>query len=445
MFTFLATALFPLRRNPVGDSVGSSPDAESRQRLPRLALVPAATATTPVMNSDPSPISKALVAMLKLLRVYVEPPLMMPPPPPALPASNVLLASVVERAVGLSNRVGTDMRGPFTVAALKGLRVDAVVRYEIWAHSPSEVGQAVENLITQLLNDRDELRSQGFLKIVLKATGPSENVFAEDAWRQSIEFDVLFEFPYVDSDGAESLIARIPIDFTGEFNETTLVVDEMARWDNESAPALHVRGPQRIGALSALAFIAGTQPTGTVTITRTFDGATGAATNHPTLASFVAAVAGDNPPERHADVTFVSLAKFLSGLASFKITDGSLIGMEADGVPQSVLTALGLEGTKGKEIGGEDEFVAFLETKIGAADTAAHKAVIMQHAATSTPVSMGDWDKNNLPDEYQSVQFRVTPSIQLAGVTDRLEITFQNANLDQTAILYLRVARGLPT
>jgi hypothetical protein len=69
----------------------------------------------------------------------------------------------------------------------------------------------------------------------------------------------------------------------------------------------------------------------------------------------------------------------------------------------------------------------------------------MQHAATSTPVSMGDWDKNNLPDEYQSVQFRVTPSIQLAGVTDRLEITFQNANLDQTAILYLRVARGLPT
>ena len=128
MFTFLATALFPLRRNPVADSGGSSPDAESQQRFPQLALVPPDTATPSVMSSDPSPISKALVAMLKLLRVYVEPPLMMPPPPPALPASNVLLASVVERTVGLNNRVGTDMRGPFSVAALKGLRVDAARR-----------------------------------------------------------------------------------------------------------------------------------------------------------------------------------------------------------------------------------------------------------------------------------------------------------------------------
>ena len=447
MFTLLATALSPLRRNPAGNLVGP-PEAEPERRASRLILLPAATAATaaiPIMNSDPSPISKALAAMLKLLKVYVEPPLMAPPPPPALPASNVLLASVIERAVGLSNRVGTDLRGPFSVAALKGLRVEAVVRYEIWEHSPTDVGAAVENLITQLLSDRDVLRTQGFLKVVLKSTGPSENVFAEDAWRQSVEFDVLFEFPYVDSDGAESLIARIPIDFTGEFNETTLVVDEMARWDNEAAPALHVRGPLRIGVLSALAFVAGTQPTGKVTITRTFDGATGAPTNHPTLASFVAAVAGESPLQNHADVTFVSPAKFLSALASFKITDDSLVGIEADGAPQTVLDALALEGTKNTEIGGEDEFVAFLETKIGAADTAAHKAIILKHSGTSKPFTMGDWDKNDIPDEYQSFQFRVTPSIQLAGVTDRLEITFENPKFDQLAILYLRAARGLTT
>jgi hypothetical protein len=300
-------------------------------------------------------------------------------------------------------------------------------------------------LIKHLLDDPEALRAEGFLHMALKSNGISENVFAEDAWRQNVEIEVLFEFPYVDSDGADSLIARIPIDFKGEFIESTLVVDEMARWDDEFAPALQLRGPLSIGALSALAFIPANQPTGTVNITRTFDGAAGPPTSHLTLPDFVADVSGETPANRHAEVTFGSLAQFLAALRSFKITDDALAGAEADGIPQPVLTALALEGTKDKEVGGEDAFVSFLETKIGVPDTAAHKVVIMKHAATSTPMTMGDWDEDDIPDEYQSVQFRVTPSIRLAGVTDRLEITYQNPEFDVVAILYLRAARGLPT
>jgi len=396
-------------------------------------------------NGGPSPISRALDAMLTVLKRFVQPPLMPLPPPPPLPPATVLLASVVERTVGLGSRVGTDLRGPFSVAAIKGLRVEGVVRFEVWGHTPSEVGQAVEDLIKHLLEDPEGLRASGFLRAALKSNGLSENIFAEDAWRQSVEFDVLFEFPYIDSDDADSIIARIPIDFIGEFNESTLVVDEMARWDNELAPALQLRGPLSIGALSTLAFIPANEPTGTVNITRTFDGAAGPPASHLTLPDFVADVSGETPVNRHAQVTFGSLAQFLAALRSFKITDDALAGMEADGIPQTVLTALALEGTKDKEVGGEDAFVAFLESKIGVPDTTAHKAVILKHAATSKPVAMGDWDENGIPDEYQSLQFRVKPSIKLAGVTDRFEITYQDPNFDNVAILYLRAASGLTT
>jgi hypothetical protein len=402
------------------------------------------------MNSDPTPLSRTLDAMLKVLAGYLVPPLLLPPPPPPLPAPSVLLASVVERSVGLGSRVGTDVRGPFSVAALKGLRVEAVVRFEIWAHAPVDVGLAIEDLIKHLLGDRELLRTQGFLRVALKSAGPSENVFAEEAWRQNVEFEVLFEFPYVDSDGAEGLIARIPIDMVGEFNESTTVVDEMARWDDETAQPLVLRGPLGIGALSALAFISGTSPSGTVRITRTFDGANGAPTNHPTLTSFVAAVGGNNPAQSHAQVTFASLKKFLAALASFKITDESLAGMKTDLVSTSVLDTL--LGIKDQEVGGEDEFVSLLEATIGPVDTAIFRSVILKRAATSTPVTMGDWDKNGIPDKYESLQFRVKPSIQLTLVTERFEIAYQDINfeeskmkLDKVAILYLRATRGLTT
>jgi len=435
----LASAQLPLRRNLIGDHV--EPEKfEDRPRVFPLTLVTPLLIAAPMMSS-PSPLSRTLDAMLNVLDDYIAPPFLAPPPG-SLPSHNVLLDSVVERTVGLGDRLGTDLRGPFSVAALKGLRVEAVVRYELWGETPADVGPPINDLIQNLLGDRDRLRAAGFLRIALKSTSPSENVFAEDAYRQNVQFEVLFEFPYVDADGAESLIARIPIDMIGEFNETTTVVDEMARWDNESTPTLAVRGPLSIGAFTALAFIPGPDPTGEVTLTRTFDGATGAPGTHSTLPSFVTAVAGNNPAERHAEVTFASLADFIAAIATFKITDGSLAKMGADPAPVTPAVLGLLEGIKDVEVAGESEFLLLVENEIGAVETTTHKSVILKHSAILEPILLGDWDLDGVADEYESVQFRISPSIQLTSVTDRLEIAFEHPELTEVAVVYLRASTG---
>src|SRR5215208_1498866 len=147
MFPFIASALLPLRR-----VVQQPSEPEVLPRVSPLTLVPPPAAIpVTLMNGNPTPLSRALQKMLDILKDFSVPPIIQPPPPPPLPPSNVLLASVIERTVGLGSRVGTDLRGPFSVAALKGLRVEALVRYEVWAHTPAEIAQAAEDLISRLL------------------------------------------------------------------------------------------------------------------------------------------------------------------------------------------------------------------------------------------------------------------------------------------------------
>jgi hypothetical protein len=253
--------------------------------------------------------------MLQFLEDRLPPPSPSPNPNPP-PAASLSLVSVVERPVGLGNYVGMDQRGPFSVAVLKGLRLEAVARYQLWAATPTDVEQAINDLITRLLGDRETLRQEGFLRVQLKHSGVSENVFAEDAWRQSVEFEVLFEFPFVDADDAESLMARIPITIKDHINESTLVTGDLTRWDNESAPSLPLRGTLHIGRLFALAFVPAAAPAGTVTLTRTFEGATGPPPIHPDLPAFLAAVTDPNNPAREGQVVFASLNAFLSAFTA---------------------------------------------------------------------------------------------------------------------------------
>lgn len=264
--------------------------------------------------SSPSPEAAILDALLAELDQY-RPQGPVPPAPPApLPRSSLSLVSVEERTVGLGARVGADTRGPFSVAELKGIRVESVVRYYIFSTTPDAVEVAVQDLTRRLLGDRNALRKAGFLQVSLKDTGATENV-ALNAWRAGVDFEVLYEFPYTDSDGAESLIARIPIDISGQFGESTLVHDEMVRWDNESAPGLALRGPSTIGKLSALRFTPAAVPTGAVKITRTFDGAAGPDPVYPDLASLLADISRPGNPERQGEVTFPSLTEFLDALS----------------------------------------------------------------------------------------------------------------------------------
>ncbi len=291
----------------------------------------------------------------------------------------LVVASMSPRPVGVGNRRGMDLIGGFGVVELKGLRLDALVRFELWAGDSATAETAAANLQTRLFAMRDDLRRDGFLRLALESAPPAELVASE--WRKLAEYRVLFEHRYQDTDGAESLIARIPIHSDPETRnslqrETTTVTDEMVRWDNQDAPGLVMRGRFSIGRLSALAFIPGPAPSGAVTLTRTFDGAFGPPTVHPTFAAFLAAVAGENPSDRHAQVIFLSLNDFL--------------------------------------------------TVLGTVDDS---------------MTLGDWNTDNVPDNYESRTLVLEPAIQLVGAGDRFEIAHQNAALNQVAVVYLRATR----
>lgn len=264
------------------------------------------SSTRPVMAAGGSQqLNAAVTALLDVLKTYL------PPAGGGLPAPTVSIASVTERSLGLNNRRGEETRAGFGVVELKGGRLDAVARFELWAAQPGAVEQAIQDLIGRLLADRDNLWSVGFLRISLAGTSSSENVPALPAWRQTADVNVLYEFHFEDSDDSQGLIASIPIHVNSTYHELTTVTDEMTRWDNQAAPGLEVRGQATISALSLLVFVAGAAPGGTVTLTRTFDGASGPPTQFTTLAAFLAAVNGPNA-QRNAQLVFASWTKFLA-------------------------------------------------------------------------------------------------------------------------------------
>lgn len=244
--------------------------------------------------------------MLGALSTYL------PAPGGPLPDPTVTVTSLTERTVGMGNLRGSDPRGAFQDADTKGIRLDAVARFALWASGPAQADNAITLLASKLAGAGTTLWTQGFLKLTMEAAPPPEIVSSINAWRKHADYRVLYEYAYSDTGGAESLIARIPIAVDSVFNETTTVTDDMVRWDDLAAPALIVRGPMTVGALSFLLFVAGASPAKQVTLTRTFDGASGPPANHATLADFLTAVAGPAPAERHAQVVFDPFSNFVA-------------------------------------------------------------------------------------------------------------------------------------
>jgi hypothetical protein len=339
---------------------------------PVIAMAPAALI---LIANDSPPLDQVVAAMRDILDDYL------PPPAASLPAPGVFAVSITERSVGLGNWRGMETRGVFPLIALKGVRLDAVVRFQLWAANPNDAETAMTDLTARLMADRDALFTSGILKLALETSPPADLIDSLGAWRKTGEFRVLYEFHYEDTDGAESLISRIPI--AGDLEvmdsperETTVVTDEMVRWDNEAAPTLAVRGPIRAGGFSALSFVPGPMPSGTITLTRTFDGAAGTPAIHLTLADFLSAVTLPDTPGNHAQFTFASLTDFLAAFGS-----------------------------------------------------------------AGDPVTLGDWDLDGVADSYQAGVLDIVPAIRLPKVTDRLDIAYQNASFDQVAVVYLRLKR----
>ncbi len=294
-----------------------------------------------------------------------------------LPIPTVIMVSLRERSAGIGGRIGMDTIAGVGIIALKGIRLEGVARFQLWADAPAGVDAAIAALNASILVSRDTLRANGFVTISLKAARPAQSI-VDVGWRRYADYRVLFEFPYLDSDDAESIIARIPIAIDSDFNESTVVTDGMTRWDEVAAPSLAVRGRLGVTALSALSFVPGALPTGIVTVLRTFDGAQAPPAVHANIAGFLTAVGGGAPAETHASITFASVNAFLAALGP----------------------------------------------------------------ATGS-ITLGDWDQNAVPDVYTSRTLDIEPPIELAGVADRFEITYDAPPFDHVAALYLRLSRSV--
>jgi hypothetical protein len=215
----------------------------------------------------------AIVTMRAALATFLVRPAAPPAPaPPAstpLPPNSVTIVSLRERPVGLGDRRGNETRASFAAVALLGGRLEAVVRFQLWGRQPGDVDEDVIDLQTRFLAARAALRAAGFLRIAEDVISLAEPVPALDGWRKTADFSVLYEFLFEGSEGARSLISRIPIDLVGETPDSTVVTDEMVRWDDRGAPDLELRGDRgllTIRTLFGLSFLPDGWDGATVTI-----------------------------------------------------------------------------------------------------------------------------------------------------------------------------------
>ncbi|MDQ3915635.1 MAG: hypothetical protein M3323_09960 [Actinomycetota bacterium] len=314
-------------------------------------------------------LDEAVTAMLAVLDDYL------PAAAPPLPTPTVGIASLQERSAGLGGRRGSEFTGGLAVAELKAVRVDALVRYLLWAQDFDAAEQQASDVNARLLTDRDDLHAKGVLRLALESVSPADHLARARGWRKGVEYRVLYEHVFVDSDGASSLISRIPIDSDVDHRdsggyELSLVTDELVRWAGD-VPALVVRGRFTVTGLTVLVTDFAPGPAGAVTITRTHDGAAGPPAPFASPDAFFDMVAGDDPPQRHARLTFAQFSSFENAL----------------------------------EPAGED-------------------------------VTLGDLDGDAQPDLYRQRRLRIDPPIVLEGSRDRVEIAYGDPSFQ--GVCYVR-------
>ncbi|MCA9941846.1 MAG: hypothetical protein H6656_00665 [Ardenticatenaceae bacterium] len=303
--------------------------------------------------------------------------------PESNPAHTVSVVGVTERSLGLGNRRGMARSGAFNVISLKGGRLDVTVAFVLWADDLTAVEELMNTLQGMLLAASTDLWASGILRIEAEEAALADFVGGIDAWRKTAVYRILYEFHYEDGDGALSLIAKIPVEAQTDFGgETTVVTDRMVRWDNEGTTPLILKGRDEISQISILALMPETA-SGSVTVTRTFTGASEDPETFPEFAAFLTAVSGPNPIALHAQIVFPTLASFL---AEFTPSGGPL-----------TLDYLDENGD---------------------------------------PVA--DWNKDNALDTYQAYERKLESSIQLAKSADRLEIVYQG-NID--TVVYLQAKK----
>jgi len=307
----------------------------------------------------------------------------LPPPSPDLPANRVTAVAITRRTVGIGNWRGTEKRAGFAEIALKGGRLEVVFRFQLWGDSPEAVEDSLVQLQQGLLADGQTLRQEGFLIIEGKETSLAEYVEPPSGWRKTADYRMLYEYHYQEMDGAESLIARIPIHtdlerVDSDQRETGRVTDELVRWDDLAATPLNISPvgrPVTSFGLASLAFLPAGWEGAPVSLARLRRDAGEAPTEYPDLEAFLAAVTRDTDPDRHARVLFPSIDAFLANFEPL-----------------------------------------------------------------GDPVMLGDWDEDGMPDPHRAARLTFESPIVLPSHDDLLQLSYSEPQLDGKAVLYLRAA-----
>jgi hypothetical protein len=333
------------------------------------------------VTTAPSP-DKVLSDLLALLEAYL------PQHVSPLPAPSISITNLTERPLAIGNWRGVTNRRQLAEAALKGGRLDAEVCIQLWASNPGETDTIANELHKRFFAARNELWKAGLLRLIAKDSSVPERtrmggIFSGRAWRKTSDYKVLYEFHYEETEGAESILVRIPIHsdfehYNSVIRETTVVTDEIARWDDEGALTLEVSGSSatfaRVAGLTILAYLISGWSGNQVTLARLRRGLTEDPTTYPDLTDFHEAVTRKTDPDRHAQVKFDSIAEFLEAF--------SLVG---------------------------------------------------------DPIALGDWDQDGARDLYQPGSLGFDPPIVLESGDDLMRLSYQNAAFDAKAVVYLRV------
>ena len=288
-----------VRRQP---SIPAAPTERRREAFRDSESVPVRASAL----GGASMLSQAIQAMLQRLEDFL--------PAPGTPPPMVSLVTAQEKALGLGKRRGIEFRGGFP-AILTGLRVASTVRFQLWDNGPVALEAAMSDLTEQLLAQKDALFQEGFLEVELKSVSLSEHVPSVTAWRQTAEFELLYEFHTEQSDDAGGLIASIPVELRESFGSAR-VAGDLVVWNSSDTAMLRLNGMRSVEGLAVLAFLPGAVPSGSITVRRTFQGAAGAPALFATFDDFLAAVVGSAPAERHAAVVFASLTDFFTALGA---------------------------------------------------------------------------------------------------------------------------------